>query len=174
MKIEAREVGGFSLVEVAVAVAIASFCLLILLALVPVGIKHSKDADAQTTMSNLSTTVADDLTAATNSTVIPPGTVSSPRFQFSVPPAGGTASASPQTIYVDASGATTGTVGSKATARSIYRVSVFFYPPSTSSLKTATLGRIWITFPAQADPTAAVPAVNYTDMYETTISLNRN
>jgi len=172
MKKFSRIDGGFSLVEVALAMGIASFCLVTLMALLPVGIQSYQQADNQSAMVNLATMVVRDLQATPTGT----GTQTSPRFGFQVPAAGGgaTSSASPITIYVDASGIASGMApGSAPNASSIYRISVFFTPPG-AGLRMATTARIWITFPANADPSPGTAPTNYTTMFETTISLNRN
>ena len=167
MKKKTRLVSGFSLVEVAVALGIASFCLVTLMALLPVGIQRYHDADAQSAMVNLATMTVRDLEET-------PSSGTSPRFGFSIPAAGGTASGTtPQTVYVDASETPAGTPGTAPTSSSIYRISVFFSPPGTGQ-RTATLARIWITFPANADPAPGSLPANYVDMFETTVSLNRN
>ncbi len=119
-------------------------------------------------MVNLATMVARDLQATPDSGV-------SPRFQFSIPAAGGNPSGVvPQTLYVDESGVASGNVGSAPAAGSIYRISLFFSPPSSAGQKMATVARIWITFPAKADPTPTSAPSNYANMFETTVTLNRN
>jgi uncharacterized protein (TIGR02598 family) len=156
-------VGGFSLVEVALALAVASFCLITLLALLPVGLQHFRDADVQSTMVNLTTMIDRDLEATPTSST----TASSPRFSFLIPAPGGTTDSNPQVVYVDASGnVVTGS------AR-IYRINVAFTPPG-AGLRGATMARILITWPAAADGTSSTWPTYYSDMLETTISLNRN
>lgn len=169
MKKSSKIVSGFSLVEVAVALGIASFCLITLMALLPVGIQNYRDADSQSAMVNLTTMIVRDLEAA-------PSSGTSPRFQFSIPSAGGAAtpSTAPVSLYVDASGVKTGAIGSAPTSGSIYRISVFFLPPSLTGQKLATAARILITFPANADPNPGTVPTTYSNMFETTASLNRN
>ncbi len=170
MRKKLNQTGGFSLVEVALALGIASFCLITLMALLPVGVQHYKQADTQKTMVNLASMVVRDLetTSAGTSAVI------SPRFKFSVPAAGETVSGTPQTLYVDAFGVATGVIGGAPTASSIYRLSLFFVPPSSSNHKSATQTRLLITFPANADSVPTTLPAKYSDMFETTVSLNRN
>jgi uncharacterized protein (TIGR02598 family) len=168
MKKYSKFEGGFSLVEVALALGIAAFCLVTLMALLPVGIQHYQQADSQSTMVNLATMVARDLQVTSSSST------TSPRFGFTIPIAGGSASATPSTIYVDAAGASPTTIGAAPNSNSLYRISVYFNPPAISGQKMATMARIWITFPAKADSTPGTDAKNYTSMFETTIALNRN
>jgi uncharacterized protein (TIGR02598 family) len=165
-------VEGFSLVEVALALGVASFCLLTLLALLPIAVQRFHDADAQSAMVNTATMVIRDLEATPGT-----GAGTSVRFNFSIPASGSTVG--PYTIYVDASGNASGTTPNSAqpNSTSLYRASVYFTPPAsgfTPPLRTATSARIWITFPAEADSNPATDAKNYADMFETTISLNRN
>jgi len=172
VKAKIRVVRGFSLVEVALALAILAFSLLTLLGLLSEGVGSYRDAGAQSTMVNIATMVVRDLQAT------PPGTAteSSPEFGFTVPAAGGAASGtSPQTVYVDVNGAATATtVGAAPTSNSIFRVSVYFTPPASAGQKTATVARILITFPAQADSTPTSSPTLYTDVFQTMVSLNRN
>ena len=171
MKAKSRAVGGFSLVEVALALAILAFSMLTLLALLSEGVGSYRDAGAQSAMVNIATMVVRDLQAT------PPGafTESSPEYGFKVPAPQGIASGTtPQTVYVDASGTATGSIGTAATANSIYRISVYFTPPPSLGQKTATVARIQITFPAQADSNPASSPTSYTDIFQIEVSLNRN
>lgn len=155
---------GFSLVEVAVALSIASFCIVTLMGLIPVGLHNYQQANSQSAMVNLTTGVAQDL----QSTAVSVAT--SPRFQFNIPaPGASTGTPPPQNAYVDASG----TPQTNLTNDSIYRISVAFFPPA-SGLKNATVARIMVTFPAQADTNPGAWPTKYTSMFETTVSLNRN
>lgn len=174
MKAKSRVVSGFSLVEVALALAILAFSMLTLLALLSEGVGSYRDAGAQSAMVNIATMVVRDLQATPSGTA----TVSSPEYGFPIPAPGG-ASGSPQTVYVDANGmATATTVGVAPTSSSIYRITVYFTPPLTSPVnagpRTATLARILITFPAQADSTPTSSPTMYTDIFQTMVSLNRN
>ena len=178
MKKRALGPGGFSLVEVVFALAVAAFCLVVLMGLIPVGLESYQQADTRSAMANLATMVVRDLQTTPSTTSV------SPRLQFPIPAAGGT-SGTIYVVYVDASGTPTALSGSPLaatmnaapTSSSIYRITVQFYPPANASLKTATLARIWITFPAMADAIAAgspTLPTKYSNMFETTISLNRN
>jgi uncharacterized protein (TIGR02598 family) len=166
VKQKLRSGDGFSLVEVALALAIASFCLITLLALLPVGVQNYRDADNQSAMVNLATMVQRDLEATPSSAT----TATSPRFSFSVPAVTGSGDTNPQIVYVDASGTT-----ATGTAR-IYRINVAFSPPlpAGTNLRGATTARILITWPAMADASTTTWPANYSDMFETTVSLNRN
>jgi uncharacterized protein (TIGR02598 family) len=158
--------GGFSLVEVAFALGVASFCMVTLLGLIPVGLHNYQQADNQSIMANLTTSVAQDLQAT--SAITTPAI--SPQFSFTIPASNGTPNPTPQTVYVDAAGKpTTG----PADVNSIYRLSVAFFPPPTNS-KAATVARIQVTFPAHADTVSGAWPTKYTSMFETMVSLNRN
>jgi len=173
VKAKSRVVRGFSLVEVALALAILAFTLLTLLALLSEGVGSYRDAGAQSTMVNIATMVVRDLQVTPTSTT---ATESTPEYDFQIPPVGGAGSSgtpSPNTVYVDANGtATATTVGAAPTSSSIYRITVYFIPPSTG--RTATVARILITFPAHADPTPASSPTQYTDIFQTVVNLNRN
>ena len=172
MKKHSRTCSGFSLVEVALALAIAAFCLLTLMALVPVGIQGYQQAGTQAAMVNLATMVERDLETTPTT-----GTCTSARFAIPIPSAGGTAtpSTSPVTFYTDISGVQTPLgIGVNATSASIYRISLFFTPPATAGQRTATMARILITFPAGADSSFSAVPSKYTNMFQTTVALNRN
>ena len=166
MKTTSPSKSGFSLVEVALALGIGSFCMLTLLGLIPVGLHNFQQADARSMMVDLATSVAQDL----ESTSVGTAPTKSPRFSFMVPPSGGSTDTTPQTVFVDASGAPT---SGAMDANSIYRLSVAFTPPQPGS-KMATTARILVTFPAHADPSTATWPTKYATMLQTTVSLNRN
>jgi hypothetical protein len=141
--------------------AVASFCLITLMALLPVGMEGYQQADQQGTMVNLATMVVRDLQAT-------PASGTSPRFAIAIPTAGTSASSNPQIVYTDTSGnVVTGT-------SRIYRISVSFTAPTASTNRAATTARILITWPALADAGSTSWPVEYSNMFETSIALNRN
>jgi len=151
------------------ALAILSFILVTLLALLSEGVESYRDAGAQSTMVNLATMVVHDLQTTPSG-----NSASSPEYGFSIP-AAGTGASGPETVYVDVNGtATATTIGAAPTSNSIYRITVYFIPPTTAGQKTATLARIMITFPAQADSVPSSSPTLYTDIFQTMVSLNRN
>ena len=157
---------GFSLVEVAVALSIASFTMVTLVGLIPLGLHNYQQADNRSVMVNLTTSVTQDL----ESTMVSNAPTKSPLFSFLIPPSGGSTDVSPQTVYVNASGkVTTGPTDPS----SIYRLSVAFFPPP-GNFKKATVARILVTFPARADVNPGIWPTNYSSMFETMVSLNRN
>jgi uncharacterized protein (TIGR02598 family) len=160
----------FSLIEVALALSITSFCVVALLGLLPVLLHNFQQADNQSALVNLATSVAQDL----NSTAQASSTQNSPRYTFPVPASGG--SSSTNTLFVDASGALTAgpaTSGAlTAPVGSLYRVTVAFSPPATGV--NATTARIMITFPIQASLAAGTWPTTYTSMLQTSVALNRN
>lgn len=158
--------GGFTLVEVMLALSIAAFCMVVLMGLIPVGLQNYQQAANQGILVNLCASVAQDL----RSTTVSNATSRSPQFSFLIPPSGGAGDVVPQSVYVDASGQITGGASDPA---SLYRLSVGFAPPAMPNLRSATVARILVTFPARADTKAAWPA-SYASMFETTVSLNRN
>jgi len=168
MKKLASSQNGFSLVEVALALSIGSFCMVTLLGLIPVGLHNYQKADNQSIMTNLATSVAQDL----ESTSVGTAPMKSPQFQLTVPQSGGTGSPTdaPQNVYVDASGAPT---SGPSDSNSVYRVSVGFVPPAAGS-KAATVARIVVTYPARASAASSAWPTAYTSILQTTVSLNRN
>jgi uncharacterized protein (TIGR02598 family) len=177
MKSTTRTTGhsGFSLVEVVLALGIASFCLIGLLALLPAGLSSNKDAIQKTIASGFAAEVAADLR---NTPAALQSTGTSQRFQFIIPRDGGdnTMTENPQTIYVTESGSA-GQIGAAPTTESRYRISVGFAPPS-SSRHDATLVRILVTWPAQANPIPTTWPVGNSGgaggSYEIITALDRN
>jgi hypothetical protein len=148
---------------------VAAFCLVSLMALIPVALQAYQQADTRSAMVNIAAMVVRDL----QSTSVSTSTINSPRFQFPIPAAGG-ASGNIHTLYMDAAGnPTPATIDTAPTAASIYRITVQLYPPA-SGLKTVTMARIWITFPANADPAPGSLPAKYSNGFQTTVALNRN
>jgi uncharacterized protein (TIGR02598 family) len=145
---------GFSLSEVALALGVSSFCLMTLMALIPVGIQRNHEADSRSAMVNLATLVTHDLVATPEI-----ANSKSPVYQFQIPAVGSSSGTIQSTFVNSASGGE-------------YRVTVYFYPPSTG--RAATAANILITWPGQADPNAALAPSHYNGMYETVVSLDRN
>ena len=139
----------FSLVEVTVALGVASFCLLIIVGLLPAGVSLNRNSLAQTTAANLSTSIVSDLqaTPTTNST----------SSVYSLPMTGDT------TIYLREDG----TVAPNA-QQANYRARVVT-AAGTGGTHTATTVRIYITWPALANPATGAPGA-----FDTVIALNRN
>jgi uncharacterized protein (TIGR02598 family) len=172
MKINLR--AGFSLVEVAMALGVAGFCLSGIVALLPVGIESVHSSIEQTTAASIARAVTADLRLAASGT-----NQVSPIFQFRIPQPGEAASGNtPQTVYLDQTGAPTASgVGSgpvtSGTAFSHYRVSVGFNPPATGE-RTATAARVLITWPALADPSPTQWPTQYSGLFEAWVSLGQN
>jgi uncharacterized protein (TIGR02598 family) len=165
---------GFSLVEVAMALGIAGFCLSSIVALLPVGIENTRSSIEQTAAASIAREVTADLRLAASGTK-----QVSPLYQFRVPQPGEAASGvTPQTVYLDQSGASAaGGVGAgpvtSGSAFSRYRVSVGFNPPETGE-RTATAVRILVTWPALGDRNPAAWPTQYSGSFEAWVSLRQN
>jgi uncharacterized protein (TIGR02598 family) len=160
---------GFSLVEVTLALGIASFCLLAIFGLLPVGVTSNQASLEQTAAAGIVAAVNADLeiTPITD----PASDQSSPKFAFTIPMAGGSATgAVPQTVFLREDGVQ---VANPASGNARYRVSLWFTPPPASQ-KKATVARILITWPAVADPDPATAPSKFSGSLETITALDRN
>jgi hypothetical protein len=153
----------FSLVEVTIALAVASFCLLILVALLPAGINMNHNSFAQTVGINLSTSIAADLEATATNCATTPTNCTSPIYSVTIV-APQTGSSSTKTLYMQDNGSF-GTT----TASGPFRVTVTTKGPGATNPHAATTARIYVTWPAPANPLTGRP-----DAVDTLISLNRN
>ena len=124
----------FSLVEVTLAIGIAAFCLLTVMGLIPIAVQTNRNATSQTATNGIIASVIADMRATTSST--------SPQYGITF----GTA----KTLYFDAAGQFTTSLG----ANSRYRARVTF-PTSPTGLSYAD---IRVTWPAPVDPTTTTPS----------------
>lgn len=149
-----RSAAAFSLVEVVLALGIVAFAFVGVLALLPAGLKASRDASAQTEASNLATAIAADLRRAP---VTPNAT--SPRFAIPMPDPDATEPTpvvSPVERFFSGNTATTDASGTAFTAANAkYRVSLWFTPPEDANDRFATSVRLLVTWPAAATPAKA-------------------
>ena len=132
---KARSPSGFSLVELTLALGIAAFCLIAVFGLMPVCIQTNRNATSQSAATNIIASVIADMRATTSST--------SPQY--------GITFGTPATLYFDAAGQFTTSLG----ANSRYRVSITF-PSSPSGLSYTDIN---ITWPAAAAPANASGSV---------------
>jgi uncharacterized protein (TIGR02598 family) len=166
MKFERRRLSSFSLVEITLALGVASFCLLGIFALFPTSLRTNQITIQQTADTTLARAIAADLQNT-------PKTISnSPRYGITFP-ATGTAS---HTIFLREDGTAAGAQDSDAvpSQNPIYRATITFIAPANTSQKTATGIRIWLTWPAMADTSAAATPTNYAGAYEIFTAVNRN
>jgi uncharacterized protein (TIGR02598 family) len=144
MKMECPKLSAFSLIEVTLALGIAAFALVVIFALLPVGLDSNQTAIQQTAAMNIATGILADLRAT------PPTATTSPRLGINL-------SAS-STVYLDEKGGPFPAATSIA-ANSRYRMTVTMTPPS-SGQRTATIGNIVTTWPAQASPANAAGSIS--------------
>src|SRR5947207_2842897 len=140
----------FSLVEVTLALGVAAFSLLVILAMLPVSLKTNQASANQTVSNGIISQIAADLRASAR---LPPGQVSK---QFSLDPRKGVKGnwdPTPDCIYFDYDGRTTGTglCTAAVPSNSIYRVLLTYRQPPVD---TTSLADLKVTWPAaQSDPT---------------------
>jgi len=165
----------FSLVEVTLALGVAGFCLTTLFGLLPVGLNSNQSAVEQTAAAGIADTVLSDLRVTPIS-----NNPASPRFGFTLPTPGTTASLTPQTLFLkeDGSPSLGKKVGdSPVISEARYRVTVGFIPPTGSAntpQKTATMARIVISWPALADKDPTSWPKHALGSFESFTALDRN
>ncbi|MEI9997775.1 MAG: hypothetical protein WDO13_00655 [Verrucomicrobiota bacterium] len=155
-----RQTRGFSLVELALAVGITSFCLLTLLALLPTGLHSADTASRQGTAVNIGAGILADLKstasyAADNSLTTLPATT---RYAISLPTSAG---AIQYALYLDNGGNVT------PAAQAQYLAILTLISQNTAGTtpglpKPAVLAQLFITWPAQANPSMSAGQHAYT------------
>jgi uncharacterized protein (TIGR02598 family) len=170
MKTTCASAKGFSLVEVVLALGVVSFCVISLLGLVSAGLKSDANSSGETVVASLLTAIVIDLSATTTTT--PPTVQTSPQFQISVP-ASGTVT---NTLFFCSDGTLAGPANQNAipSGNPRYRVTVAIMAPASTAAKTATTVRIFVTWPALADPTITSSPSHYIDSVETMAAFLRN
>ena len=166
----------FSLVEVTLALGIAAFCIIPLVALLPIGLSSNQAALQQSVAASIAQAVVSDLRAAPT----PASTTASvvtPRYNFTIPALSVTSS-STATINVrdDTSLSSDNSTGPQAAAPAAdahYKVALTFVPPTTTS-RAATMVRVLVVWPPQADPTSQQVPTKFTNSFETVFALDRN
>ena|SRR5689334_23308929 len=165
MKLTISRLTAFSLVEVTLAVGVAAFCLLSIMALFPTSVATNQITVQQTANTNLVAAIAADLRAT------PLTSATSPRYGISIPTTG----SATHTLFLQDDG-TAGAQDADAvpSQNPKYRATITFAAPTNNSQKTATGVRIFLTWPALADPVASVTPSKYIGTYEVYTALNRN
>ncbi|MEN3371319.1 MAG: hypothetical protein V7609_3462 [Verrucomicrobiota bacterium] len=163
---------GFSLVEVTLAIGVTAFCLLAVFGLLPIAQTSHQNASEQSVMSHLTSEIISDLKATQRST--PASSQNSPRFGLAVDAPG--AGSSTHTLFFREGGATIGPADTDAMGTDPvprYRATIFLTPP-TANARGATTGRIFVTWPAMADPVSGTAPTKYSGGLETFVALDRN
>lgn len=162
----------FSLVEVTLAIGVTGICLLAVFGLLPIAQTSHQNASEQGVMSHLTSEIVSDLKATQRTTSA--SSQNSPRFGLAVDAAG--AGSSMHTLFFREGGAPIGPADTDATGTAPvprYRATIFLTPPSAGA-RSATTGRILVTWPAMADPTSGTAPNKYSGSLETFVALDRN
>jgi len=158
----------FSLVEVTLALGVAAFCLLAIAGLLPTGMRVNRDSASRLAAASIAQAVVGDMQASITASK---STVLTETRLFHIPlPLNGTT-----TFFAGVNGQQSGTTNQDAdgtaTPTPIYRVSVYATPGSG---KAATIVRILTTWPALADPTAAVVPTKFAGSLEVMTAIDVN
>jgi Tfp pilus assembly protein PilV len=175
MKTNPHPRSAFTLIETAVALGVIGFCLEAIVGLLPIGISSETASIQQTRTAGIASAIASDLQATPVNLASLSGTTSQV-FRLIIPPP--STAAVNQTVFLSRDGnlsspVAPGTIVTAGSTASMYRAYVTFNPPAAAASRTATTVRIFVTYPALADPTTAAP-VNYAGYFETFTTLNRN
>ncbi|HEX4083850.1 MAG TPA: hypothetical protein VHY22_02980 [Chthoniobacteraceae bacterium] len=156
MKSPCQHRRGFSLIEVTLALGVASFCLVPLLALLPLGMNSNRNASAQTVAAGIATAISADMQASP----VLSGTTS----RFAIPLKNGSDS-----LFFGDDGSVVGE-GGMAPAGAKYRATLSISQDASDS----KLLNVWVlvTWPAMADPSAAVAPRNFSGSYELPTAVN--
>ncbi len=170
MKTARGSTGGFSLIEVVMALGLLGFCIVSLLGLFSVGLQSNTASSAETVVASLLTAISSDLAATP--TTSPPTAQTSPQFKIPVPTSGTVTN----TLFFSSNGALSGAINADASPSDNpqYRATIAIIPPSGAGARGTTLVRIFVTWPALADPTASSPPTHYTGSVETMAAFLRN
>ena len=160
MKRSLPETTAFSLVEITLALGVAAFCLIAVLGMLPASLKTQQASVRQTTANQIISQILADLHATVR---LPPGQVS----KQSGLKGRWAANATPDTLYFTNAGTQTGSANvATPPTDAVFRASVIYlFPP----VETTSLADITVTWPAQVDPTAGLPAGSV----ETFAAINR-
>ena len=173
MNPRARQIAGFSLVEVTLALGVAAICLLALLALLPVASKTQQTSMQQTTANQIISQINAVLRADVS---LPPGQANK---VCGDPPDPNTPCnwsalhghwlqlAAPDTMYFTNEGRQTGNLNGSPPDDAVFRAKITYrFPPSD----TTSLADIAVSWPAPVDPSnGGVPAGSII----TTLAVNR-
>jgi uncharacterized protein (TIGR02598 family) len=162
-------------VEVTLALGVASFCLLAIFALIPTGLRSNQTSLEETAAINITRAIVTDL--RNTPAPYPKADRSSPRFGITVP---GTTLGT-HTLFFSADGQAGNQDANAVTSQNPrYRATIVITPPTAATppapsalVKTATIVRVLISWPALADPTAGTPPSRYSGSYESISSLDR-
>src|SRR5262245_48290872 len=173
MRLRARQIVGFSLVEVTLALGVAAIGLLALLALLPVASKTQQSSVQQTMANQIISQISSVLRADVS---LPPGQANKvcPDPPDPNQPCNWTdlhghwlQMAAPDTMYLTIEGRQTGNVNGSPPADAVFRAKITYrFPPSD----TTSLADIAVSWPAPVDPSnGGVPAGSII----TTLAVNR-
>jgi len=131
----------FSLVELTLALGVSAFCLIAICGLLPVGIKSHQTAIEQTAANGILSAVAADLRAT------PQQVSASQQFSVAIPANPVTSATSATALYFTSEGKSS----TSLTPDSRYLLTITFLP-NGSHLRTATLAKLQVSWPATMPP----------------------
>lgn len=155
MKTRGKIPSAFSLVEVTLALGVAAFCLIVMLGLLPAGINANRAGTEQTAATGLAAAVAADLRSSATQ---------GPRFGFDQ-------STVLQTRFLAEDGSVSPALVASGASFSRYRVTI---QRSAASGAEAVPVRIFVSWPAAADPATGQWPAKFTGFVEIVTALNPN
>lgn len=155
-------VSAFSLIEVVIALGVAAFCLIAIFGMIPAGLNSNQASLRETLAASLTSSIVSDLRAV-------PGQLTSATtsiYRIALPASG----LSSTTVFFLNEDGSTNSLGDPA-APPAYRAAVVV---TSATNRQASTARIFLTWPALADPSATGLPANFTDSFETVVGLDRN
>jgi type II secretory pathway pseudopilin PulG len=164
------ETAAFSLVEVTLALGVAAFCLVAVLGLLPTSLKTQQSSIQQTTANQIISTIFSALRADVR---LPPGQANKVCGDDGTCEWGNLHGhwrdrALPDTLYFTKEAKQTGTINGSPPADAVFRAKITYYGPPVPEY-TTSLANIVVSWPAQVDPVAGVPA----GKVQTFVAVNR-
>ena len=153
--------GAFSLIEVTLAIGVAAFCLIAIMGLLPVAIKMQQASVQQTKANAIISQISSDLLADVR---LPPGQASKAQGDWANLHGRWAQVATPDVLYFTNDAKQT--TATSTTAFPVFRATITYLFPPTA---TTSIAKISVSWPAQVDPSTALPAGSA----ETFVAVNR-
>ena len=154
--------------EITLALGVAAISFMAVFALIPVGLQTNQTSYEAAAAINIARAILTDL--RNTPITYPKANTNSPRFGITVPATALTS----HTLFFTSDGQAGGQdIDAIPSQNPRYRATITITPPTIATIKTATLVRVLISWPALADPTAGTAPSRYVGSYESIAALDR-
>jgi uncharacterized protein (TIGR02598 family) len=152
----------FSLTEVVIAIGVAAFCLIAIFGMIPAGLNSNQASLRETLAASLTSAIVSDLRATPGQAV----STTSSIYRLTLPAPGNSET---NAFFLNEDGSMNDM--SDPAIPPAYRAAVVVTSPAN---RTASTARIFLTWPAQANPSPTGLPTNFTDSFETVVGIDRN